>query len=47
MVQVGTIAIVTLAATISVIAGMDKGIKRLSILNMLLEVSLMGTVFIM
>ncbi len=47
MVQVGTIAIVTLAATISVIAGMDKGIKRLSILNMLLAVSLMGTVFIM
>ena len=47
MVQVGTIAIVTIAATISVIAGMDKGIKRLSIINMLLAVSLMSTVFIM
>jgi len=46
MVQVGTIAIVTIAATISVIAGMDKGIKRLSILNMVLAVSLMSTVFI-
>ena len=46
MVQVGTIAIVTIAATISVVAGMDKGIKRLSILNMVLAVSLMSTVFI-
>jgi choline/glycine/proline betaine transport protein len=46
MVQVGTIAIVTIAATISVVAGMDKGIKRLSILNMVLAVSLMSIVFI-
>jgi len=46
MVQVGTIAIVTVAATVSVIAGMDKGVKRLSILNMILAVALMTTVFI-
>ena len=45
-VQISTIAIVTIAATVSVLAGMDKGIKRLSILNMLLAVALMSTVFL-
>lgn len=44
-VQVIAIAAITVAATISVIAGMDKGIKNLSILNMALAVFLMVVVF--
>lgn len=45
-VQVIAIAIITGLATISVAAGMDKGVKRLSILNMVLAVLLMLFVFI-
>ncbi|AAZ19151.1 betaine/choline/carnitine/glycine transporter, BCCT family [Psychrobacter arcticus 273-4] len=45
-VQVIIIALVTLAALISVLAGMDKGVKRLSILNMVLATGLMLFVFI-
>ncbi|MFZ3143892.1 BCCT family transporter [Psychrobacter glacincola] len=45
-VQVIIIALVTLAALVSVLAGMDKGVKRLSILNMLLATGLMLFVFI-
>lgn len=44
-VQISAIAIITGLATISVVAGMDKGVKRLSILNMVLAVSLMTFVF--
>lgn len=45
-VQVIIIAGVTAAALVSVLAGMDKGVKRLSILNMLLATALMLFVFI-
>jgi choline/glycine/proline betaine transport protein len=45
-VQVITIALVTSAALVSVLAGMDKGVKRLSILNMVLATTLMLFVFI-
>ncbi len=45
-VQVITIAAVTGLALISVLAGMDKGVKRLSILNMVLATSLMIFVFV-
>ncbi|MCB2428026.1 BCCT family transporter [Methylophaga pinxianii] len=45
-VQVVTIAGITLLAILSVVAGLDKGVKRLSILNMVLAVSLMLFVFI-
>ena len=45
-VQISAIAIVTVAATFSVVAGMDKGVKRLSMLNMALAVLLMTFVFI-
>lgn len=45
-VQVIIIAGVTAAALVSVLAGMDKGVKRLSILNMLLATALMIFVFI-
>jgi choline/glycine/proline betaine transport protein len=44
-VQVIAIAVITLAATASVVAGMDKGIKNLSMLNMGLAVFLMAVVF--
>src|SRR5690554_512242 len=44
-VQIIAIAVITLAATFSVAAGMDKGIKNLSALNMILAVSLMIIVF--
>lgn len=44
-VQVIAIAIITLGATASVVAGMDKGIKNLSVLNMTLAVTLMAFVF--
>lgn len=45
-VQVIAIALITLAATASVVAGMDKGIKNLSALNMVLAASLMVIVFV-
>ncbi|MGB2082017.1 MAG: BCCT family transporter [Psychrobacter sp.] len=45
-VQVIAIALVTSAALVSVLAGMDKGVKRLSILNMLLATALMLFVFV-
>ena len=45
-VQIIAIAVITAAATFSVVAGMDKGVKRLSILNMVLAVSLMLLVFV-
>ncbi|RFA29375.1 choline transporter [Alkalilimnicola ehrlichii] len=45
-VQILTIAIITGLSIISVIAGLDKGIKRLSVLNMILAASLMTFVFI-
>ncbi len=44
--QVAAIAVITLMATVSVVAGLDKGIKRLSILNMVLVISLMTFVFV-
>src|SRR5690606_16086415 len=45
-VQITAIAIITGLATFSVVAGMDKGIKNLSILNMTLAVFLMLFVFL-
>lgn len=45
-VQVIIIALVTAAALVSVLAGMDKGVKRLSILNMVLATALMLFVFV-
>ncbi|MBD3619693.1 MAG: BCCT family transporter [Chromatiales bacterium] len=45
-VQVVAIVLITAAAIVSVVAGLDKGVKRLSILNMVLAVSLMAFVFI-
>ncbi len=45
-VQVIAIAVITGLAVMSVVAGMDKGIKRLSIINMVLAITLMGFVFI-
>ncbi|SNT69538.1 BCCT family transporter [Psychrobacter sp. LV10R520-6] len=45
-VQVIAIALITAAALVSVLAGMDKGVKRLSILNMVLATALMFFVFI-
>src|SRR5690554_936328 len=45
-VQIIAIAVITAAATVSVVAGMDKGVKRLSILNMVLAITLMTFVFI-
>ena len=45
-VQVIAIVVVTAAALVSVLAGMDKGVKRLSILNMGLATALMLFVFI-
>lgn len=44
--QVLAITVVTAAALVSVLAGMDKGVKRLSILNMGLATALMLFVFI-
>src|SRR5690554_3481618 len=44
-VQIIAIAAITGLATFSVVAGMDKGIKRLSILNMALAIILMTFVF--
>ena len=45
-IQVVAIALVTSAALVSVLAGMDKGVKRLSILNMVLATALMVFVFV-
>ena len=45
-VQIVSIVIITGLAILSVVAGLDKGIKRLSIVNMVLAVSLMLFVFI-
>ncbi|MFC3607733.1 BCCT family transporter [Stutzerimonas tarimensis] len=45
-VQVIAIALITLAAICSVVAGLDKGVKNLSLLNMILALTLMGFVFI-
>jgi len=45
-VQIIAIAVITAAATVSVVAGMDKGVKRLSILNMVLAVALLLFVFV-
>lgn len=45
-VQIIFIGVITLAAIASVVAGMDKGIKRLSIINMTLVLFLLGFVFI-
>lgn len=44
-VQIIAIAVITAAATVSVVAGLDKGVKNLSILNMVLAVLLMLFVF--
>lgn len=44
--QISAIAVITCLALFSVLAGMDKGVKRLSIINMLLAISLMLFVFI-
>src|SRR5690606_21010700 len=44
-VQVIAIAVITALALISVVAGLDKGVKNLSILNMVLAVGLMLFVF--
>ena len=45
-VQIVAIAVITALALISVVAGLDKGVKNLSILNMVLAVALMLFVFI-
>lgn len=45
-VQVITIAAITAVAIVSVAAGLDKGVKRLSILNMILAISILSFVFI-
>ena len=45
-VQVIAIAVITGLALISVLAGMDKGVKRLSLINMALATALMAFVFI-
>ncbi|TXS92837.1 BCCT family transporter [Parahaliea maris] len=44
-VQITSIVLITCLAIFSVVAGMDKGVKRLSIINMLLAISLMTFVF--
>lgn len=46
VVQIVVIGLITCLAIFSVVVGMDKGIKNLSILNMILAVSLMLFVFI-
>ena len=45
-VQVIAIALITGLAIFSVVAGMDKGVKRLSIINMVLAIALMAFVFL-
>jgi choline/glycine/proline betaine transport protein len=46
LVQVIAIALITGLAVISVVAGLDKGVKRLSIINMVLAAALMTFVFV-
>jgi len=46
MVQIIAIAAITGLAILSVVAGLDKGVKRLSILNMVLAITLMTFVFV-
>ncbi|AOH35526.1 BCCT family transporter [Luteimonas sp. JM171] len=46
LVQVILIVVITLIATVSVVAGLDKGIRRLSELNMLLAVLLLAFVLV-
>ena len=46
-VQIGLIAIITLVATVSVVLGLDKGIRRLSNFNMSVALVLITLVFIM
>lgn len=43
--QVAIIAVITALATISVVLGLDRGIKRLSVLNVTLALVLLGLVF--
>lgn len=45
-VQIMSIAVITCLAIVSVVAGLDKGVKRLSIVNMVLAVSIMTFVFL-
>lgn len=45
-IQVGIIIVVTAATAVSVVAGLDKGIKRLSVLNMLVAAALLLFVFL-
>lgn len=45
-VQIGTIAVITGLTILSVAAGLDRGVKRLSIINMVLAVLLMLFVFV-
>src|SRR5690554_81617 len=45
-VQISTIAVITGLTIFSVVAGMDKGIKRLSILNMTFAIALMAFIFL-
>ena len=45
-VQVGLVALITAGATTSVVLGLDRGIRRLSVLNMLLATALLGFVFL-
>ncbi|MBE7374114.1 BCCT family transporter [Pseudomonas lopnurensis] len=45
-VQIIAIAVITLMAIASVVAGLDKGVKNLSLLNMVLAITLMLFVFI-
>ncbi len=44
-VQIIAIALITLMAIVSVVAGLDKGVKNLSLLNMILAIALMLFVF--
>lgn len=45
-VQIISIAVITCLAIVSVVAGLDKGVKRLSIVNMVLAVAIMTFVFL-
>lgn len=45
-VQVGTTVIITAMTAASVVAGLDKGVKRLSVLNMSLAIALMAFIFV-
>ncbi|TVR65008.1 MAG: BCCT family transporter [Gemmatimonadales bacterium] len=45
-IQIGLITVITLVATVSVVAGVDKGIRRLSNFNMVMALSLVLFVFV-